>query len=119
MKRKDFLKSLGIGSLLLVPGVKSATDEPKVVEKKIYTDRNSLIPQARYRYKHYWLRYLSSSPNDFGEWEHKFIAYRTDYVSHDLYEMDKELFKDGLILKLKDDELKDVVFIERMYPPKV
>ena len=118
MKRKDFLKSLGIGSLLLVPGVKSATDEPKIVEKKVYADRNSLIPQARYRYKNYWMRYLSSSPNDYAEWEHKFFVYTIDYSTYEQYQKDKELFKKSYMLILKDDDLENVIYIERMYPPK-
>ena len=100
MKRSEFFKSLGIGSLLLIPGVKSATDEPKEVVKYVSIERSSLIPQARYSYNDGIIRYLHSAPNDSFEWEHFFAGAKGK-------------------IALSDSELLEVRYIERMYPPKV
>ena len=124
MKRKDFLKGLGIGSLFLIPGVKSAISEPEAKEviKKVPVEKYFLVPQGRYQYRSWTLRYISSMPDDFGQWRHKFVICGKRYVSGEeslaLNELDDQILRNGIMIELYDIHLTELIFLERMYPPK-
>ena len=120
MKRTDFLK--GALGLVLAPlaiaGEKEVKEKvvEKVVERVVekVVSRTSLIPQARYRYKNWIVRYLESRPNDDGEWMHRFTAVERKYQ----YSKKDAIDIDGITIKLSEDDLRDLIFLERMYPPK-